>query len=44
MKYTHSRTLVNTGSGSLYAHLRNEHELYQLMLEQLIGEVTVPEP
>ncbi len=35
---------LDTGAASLYAHLRNKDELYQLMLDQLIGEVTVPEP
>lgn len=35
---------LNTGPASLYAHLRNKEELYQLMLDRLIGEVTVPEP
>ncbi len=35
---------LDTGPASLYAHLRNKEELYQLMLDQLIGEVTVPEP
>lgn len=33
-----------TGPASLYAHLRNKEELDQLMLDQLIGAVTVPEP
>lgn len=35
---------LGTGPASLYAHLRNKEELYELMLDQLIGEVTVPEP
>ncbi|MGH3799037.1 MAG: TetR/AcrR family transcriptional regulator [Pseudonocardiaceae bacterium] len=35
---------LGTGPASLYAHLRNKEELYQLMLDQLIGEVTAPEP
>jgi len=35
---------LNTGPASLYAHLRNKDELQQLMLDRLIGEVTVPEP
>ncbi|MGH3809753.1 MAG: TetR/AcrR family transcriptional regulator, partial [Pseudonocardiaceae bacterium] len=35
---------LGTGPASLYAHLRNKDELHQLMLDQLIGEVTVPEP
>lgn len=35
---------LNTGPASLYAHLRNKEELHQLMLDRLIGEVTVPEP
>lgn len=35
---------LKTGPASLYAHLRNKEELHHLMLDQLIGEVTVPEP
>jgi AcrR family transcriptional regulator len=35
---------LKTGPASLYAHLRNREELYQLMLDQLIGEVIVPQP
>ncbi|HEY6423553.1 MAG TPA: TetR/AcrR family transcriptional regulator [Pseudonocardiaceae bacterium] len=35
---------LGTGPASLYAHLRNKEELYQLMLDQLLGEVVVPEP
>lgn len=34
---------LNTGPASLYAHLHGKDELYQLMLDQLIGELTVPE-
>ncbi|MGH3694476.1 MAG: TetR/AcrR family transcriptional regulator [Pseudonocardiaceae bacterium] len=35
---------LKTGPASLYAHLRNKEELYQLMLDRLIGEVAVPVP
>ncbi|HEX2289535.1 MAG TPA: TetR/AcrR family transcriptional regulator [Pseudonocardiaceae bacterium] len=35
---------LGTGPASLYAHLHNKEELCQLMLDQLIGEVAVPEP
>lgn len=35
---------LNTGPASLYAHLRNKEELHQLVLDQLIGEVIVPQP
>jgi hypothetical protein len=34
----------NTEPASQYKHLRNKEVLYQLFLDQLIGEVTMPEP
>jgi hypothetical protein len=36
--------VLDTGPASQYAHLRNKEVLYQLFLDQLIGEVTMPEP
>src|SRR5262249_15968386 len=33
-----------TGPASLYAHVANKEELLELLLERVIGEITVPEP
>jgi hypothetical protein len=44
MKHTHSRTSIPSKSNrAVDADTRNKEELYQLMLDQLIGEATVLE-
>ncbi len=35
---------LGTGPASLYAHVRNKEQLYELMLDELLGDVAVPEP
>ena len=35
---------LDTGAASLYAHVKDKNELHLLMLDEVIGEVEVPEP
>ncbi len=35
---------LDTGAASLYAHVKDKSELHQLMLDEVIGEVEVPQP
>jgi AcrR family transcriptional regulator len=35
---------LNTGAASLYAHVSNKEELAELMLDRVMGEITVPDP
>ena len=35
---------LNTGAASLYAHISNKEELYELMFDRVLGEVELPEP
>jgi AcrR family transcriptional regulator len=35
---------LNTGAASLYAHVSNKDELAELMLDRVMGEITVPDP
>jgi AcrR family transcriptional regulator len=36
--------VLNTGPASLYAHVRNRDELFELMFDRILGEVEVPRP
>jgi AcrR family transcriptional regulator len=35
---------LNTGPASLYAHIGNKDELYELMFDRVLGEIELPEP
>lgn len=35
---------LGTGAASLYAHVANKDELYELMLDRLLGTIPIPEP
>jgi len=35
---------LNTGAASLYAHIGNKEELYELMFDRVLGDVELPEP
>lgn len=35
---------LDTGAASLYAYVRNKDELQELMLDEIIGEIPLPEP
>jgi AcrR family transcriptional regulator len=35
---------LNTGAASLYAHVRNREELYELMFDRVLGDLELPEP
>lgn len=35
---------LNTGAASLYAHVSNKEELAELMLDRVMGELSVPDP
>lgn len=35
---------LDTGPASLYAHVKNKVELHELMMDRVIGKITLPEP
>jgi AcrR family transcriptional regulator len=35
---------LNTGPASLYAHIGNKEELYELMFDRVLGDIELPEP